>query len=145
MESVFNFPGFRIHTAAEWRDITDSLNDPGAPFTLAKPDGVGALQFSVARYKSGDIPSPSLKTLSSMVREFAENKCLESPFDEETFSDKILYSGVSFDGGDSLVRVWYVSDGKSFLLVTYVCDWESQTLEVQECNDFVKSVRFMPE
>jgi hypothetical protein len=144
MSLTFRFPGFQIDAADDWRDITESLNNPKAPPTLAMPDGVGALQFSLARYKTGTIPSPTIADLLSMVREFADNKDLDEPFDEDTFSEDVMGAGASFKGGEDLIRVWYISDGKNFVLVTYVCGWESRdTTEVQECNSFVRNIRFI--
>jgi hypothetical protein len=69
-------PGHRLHLGPvsvvgepTWRDITEG----DGPLTLAKPDGVGALQFSCALYKSGPEPNASLEDLKSMVLEFGES------------------------------------------------------------------------
>ena len=142
MKSTFRFSGFSIAIDSEWRDITDCLDSPDAPATLAKVDGVGALQFSLAAYRGGNIPSANAEDLLSMVYEFAATRGLRDSRDETVNGGRPVYAGASFRASGDFVRVWYVSDGKSFLLVTYVCTWESQTEEIQECEEAVPSVTF---
>ena len=50
------FADLSLKLSEGWYDITHDLPD-GSPCTLAKDDGVGALQFSVARYSGGPRPS----------------------------------------------------------------------------------------
>ena len=123
-----------------WNEVTD-LED-GAPFTLAKPDGVGALQFSPAVYKGGRVPSPSVDDLLEMVTEFGVQHDLGDAFGYGTDDATIRLAGANYHDGEDFIRVWYVSDGKSFVLVTYVCQWGLERKEIDECEEIVRSVRF---
>jgi hypothetical protein len=72
MKLLYTFPGFRIEAGGDWRDITHTLHSPGKPFTLAKEDGVGALQFSPALYRRGPLPCATKEGLLSMTLEFGQ-------------------------------------------------------------------------
>ena len=88
------------------------------PPTLAKLTGKGALQFSMSRYESGGFPRIYLNILRAMLIELAEPHQLGSPQHiYETSQGKMLVSG-DFDDGNDVVRVWYVSDGRSVGLIT---------------------------
>jgi hypothetical protein len=121
-----------------WRDTTEA----GSPVTLAKVDGAGALQFSCGLYESGPEPRPSLGDLKSMVLEFGENRGLGEPWNIEVGHADSDYAAASFRIGDDFVRAWYVSDGLSFCLVTYVCDLGSEAAELSEIERMIRSLRF---
>jgi hypothetical protein len=42
------FETFAVDVPCGWADITDTVDADSPPYTLAHPNGVGALQFSVA-------------------------------------------------------------------------------------------------
>lgn len=140
------FGGFCITAGAEWEDITASLQERDPPITVARSkDGVGAIQFSPAIYRSGPVPSPKVEDLRSMLSEFAERRALGEGFDSVPFTGSIFGIGLSFHSADDFVRAWYLSDGKNIMLVTYVCDWCSRLEESQECERIVWSVQFNSE
>src|SRR5438067_12534775 len=126
MKSALTFPGFQIEVGGDWGDITDSLDSANSPFTVAKRDGVGALQFTAALYKSGPLPCPSKDDLLAMAVEFGQKRILGEPFDVKTFDDKLVGAGTSYHSEDDFIRVWYVSDGKNIMFATYVSDWKSR-------------------
>lgn len=137
------FPGFSLSAYENWVDITDSLHDDNAPCTVAKPEhGVGALQFSPALYRHGPVPSPSIVDLAAMITEFARSHELAEPFAKSTFSEAVAGAGASYRVGDEFIRVWYLSDGKNIMLVTYVCDWDRRHQEAEEAEGVVRSVEF---
>ena len=113
--------------------------------TIANPEtGVGALQFSAARYKSGKLPHIQCDDLTDLLSQFAVNRGLKDPFDEMVSSDGISVVAASFHSGDDLIRVWYVSDTKNLILVTYVCNWEQRDTEADNIETIVRSIRFYP-
>jgi hypothetical protein len=137
------FSGFHITVGDEWEEITGSLENKDNPITIARPNnGVGVLQISQAIYKSGPKPLSSLKVLESMLVEFGEQHGLGEPYDNSSFSGTILGIGSSFHSGEDLIRAWYLTDGISFIFITYVCNWDKRFEESQECEEFVRSVRF---
>lgn len=115
----------------------------GEPSALTKPDGVGALQFSTATYVAGPSPNASLQELTQMLREFASHHGLGEPHDERAFVQPgLLCSGASYQSDGDLIRAWYLSDGRSFALATYVCRGEDRGEELAECEEIVAGARF---
>jgi hypothetical protein len=133
---------FAVHVPAGWEDITDVVQADAPPYTLARRDGVGALQFSIALYKSGRVPNPTAGELQKMVETFGVERRLgeASEFVTET-GPPVLAAGTFKQGGDS-VRVWRVSDGRNFALVTYTCAARDVGPELVVCEDIVRSIEF---
>jgi hypothetical protein len=135
--------GFSVAVDGGWDDITSTLGNPMGPLTLGNAEsGVGALQFSPAVYESGEAPSIGVDELDAMLRDFAINRGLTGPFDRWTSSTGAMVVSESFHCGSAFVRVWYISDGKSVILITYVCDWEHRNEESELVDAVIKSVRF---
>jgi hypothetical protein len=135
--------GFSISLAEGWNDITATLEDADPPLTIADPvSGVGAIQFSPAIYKSGRLPRVSPNDLAELLDEFARKHKMGEAFDRSAHSGEVAIEGASFHAGGDFTRVWYVSDGKNLMLVTYVCDWDDREQEDSEREMAVRSVRF---
>jgi hypothetical protein len=116
----------------------------GTPPTLAKPDGVGALQFSVGRYRSGADPQVKPDDLEAMLKEFADTRSLGVAADVERGKSACHYVGGSFVHGDDLIRAWYLTNGSDVALVTYVaaaacCD---AAAELADAGTIVRSIDF---
>jgi hypothetical protein len=140
---VLQCNGFNVTVAEGWDDITATLDDVDAPLTVADPaSGVGALQFSPAIYRRGLVPQVGLQVLSELLDEFASNQGLDDPFDRSTYPGEVAIEGASFHAGDDFIRVWYASDGKNVMLVTYVCDWDHRDQEASERELTVRSIQF---
>jgi hypothetical protein len=120
----------------EWVDITNDLPE-GTPFTLAKPDGVGALQFSVATYDSGEIPRVEANDLREMLTEFAESEGLPAPVDIEQAGSKVMYCGADLSDDERLAWAWYVTNGVDVLFVTY----NAQRTHVAEAASEVRDAK----
>ena len=73
------FDSFFIVALPGWEDITDTVEADAPPFTLARGDGVGALQFSVALYIEGPVPDPPPAYLAEMLATFAECTACSRP------------------------------------------------------------------
>jgi hypothetical protein len=130
-----------VRVPAEWLDITDTLDEADPPFTLAKETGVGALQFSSAEYLSGERPAATAAELAVMVREFGEARAFGKMFDGRTSDARPAVASGSFRVDGNLIRVWYVSERGSFLLVTYVCDWQDRNDEADDAEAIVGRIR----
>jgi hypothetical protein len=133
---------FTIRCSDGWCDITDEIEADGVPWTLAKPDGVGAFQFSAATYKSGRIPNATPQHLLSLLRDFASSQELGESADIVTDDGDPRIAAGSFRHGDDFVRAWYASDGRSFAKVTYTCLWGQQQAELPDCERMIRSLRF---
>jgi hypothetical protein len=133
---------FNIRCADGWHDITHEVEAVDPPWTLAKADGVGALQFSIATYVSGSIPNPSSQDLLALLREFADSHELGEPFGIVTEDQDLLIAAASFRFGDDFARAWYVSDGRSFAKVTYTCAWGEEKDELSDCELMIRTLSF---
>src|SRR5262245_44225005 len=98
---------------ADWKDITWGLPSE-APPTLAKGDGLGALQFSVALDGSVLDPSITEADLRGFLREFVRSHfggAIVVP-EVDIFAEKVIVRGI-VDELEGVVAIWYVSDGSS--------------------------------
>src|SRR2546422_11722629 len=117
---------FIIDCVEGWCDVTHEVEATDSPWTLTRPDGVGALQFSAALYRRGPVPAASAAVLHSMLREFARARDLGEPTDIVTVDGELRLAAASFRWQHDFVRVWYLSTGPSFAQVTYTCAWGEQ-------------------
>ena len=140
---VVRFAAFTVLVPDGWEDVTDSLDIEDPPITLARDDGVGALQFSIATYSRGEWPDPSPDDLLGMVEEFGRSRGLGSPGDVLTRSGRLRMAAGGFLAAGDFVRAWYVSDGLSFALATYVCEAGREAEELAECEQIIGSLAFI--
>jgi hypothetical protein len=121
MTSPIRFAGVNLHAPPTWQDITADL-PPRSPWTLAKADGVGVVQFTVARYRSGPEPQIGAPELRVMLDEFVATNDLAPAVAR---ADGVTAAGNDFARADcwgpvERVVVWYVSNGRDSAVVTYV-------------------------
>lgn len=140
---VLDFGAFSISVSEGWEDITATLDEADAPWTIADPvSGVGALQFSPAIYRGGPSPEVGPQDLCALLDEFASSRGLNDPFERLSYSNEVAIEGASFHSGEDLIRVWYVSDGDNVVLVTYVCEWRYRGREARQADIAVRSIPF---
>lgn len=138
------FAGVTIELPAGWYDITDDLGID-APFTLARSDGVGALQFSVASYKSGENPQFEPNSIRGLLEDFFAQKNFGMPTNFSEWSNAINYARGDYVGGDDFYRIWYVGDEKNIALITYTTELRGAPLldsELEDAEAIVRSLRF---
>ena len=129
--------GFTLEIPTDWFDTTAV----DQPFTLSKPAGTGALQFSAGLYSGGTVPEVDSAALAALLEDFAtahslgqlENRTIEQ-------GDLSLAAGSLSAGG----RVWYASDGRSVAKITFVWEQQLDEGELQEAEQIVRSLRFSP-
>ena len=124
-----------------WSDVTDDL-PAGTPCTLARPDGIGALQFSRAHYRGGVVPEITVEDLESLLEAFAKSRGLAAPVIKRGMG-RHAFVWCDLHSGGELVRVWYVSDGRDVAMVSYVAEvLEGVQLarEIQDATDILMSV-----
>ena len=144
MSQAFAFADVRISLLEGWADVTDDLPE-GTPPTLAKPEGVGALQFSVAKYRAGARPNISQDDLEALLVEFAESRALGPASDLERGQGPSQRVSATFFREEDLVRVWYLTNGQDVALVTYVGPAAASPVslsELAEANAMVGSIAF---
>ncbi len=106
-------------------------------------DGVGALQFSAAAYKSGQKPVVTSESLQKLVLDFALSRELGKGFDALTSETPILICAQSYSPGTEFTRVWYCSNGQDVALVTYTCEKGLEEAELPDCEKTVADLRFV--
>jgi len=144
MSQSFTFADVRISLLEGWADITDDLPE-GTPPTLAKPEGVGALQFSVAKYQAGARPNVSQDDLDALLVEFAKSRALGPASNLERGQGASQRVGATFFREDDLVRAWYLTNGQDVALVTYVGAAAASPVslsELAEASAIVASIAF---
>ncbi len=139
--------GVAIEVLASWhRMVADDLpND--APPTLARPDGVGVIQFSAARYLSGTKPEIDGPTLRAMLETFvvASNLSGAEMMEARRTSRGHQVVEARYDGNGERIHVWIVSNGSNSALVTYVTQRSPDSLveaEIQDALAIVDRLRF---
>jgi len=142
MNQTFSFGELLISPLPGWLDVTKELHDEHAPFTLAQADGHGALQFSVATYKTGRIPDITIDALRKLLTDFGSTREFGCGFDIEVHEGPLLVCAESFTRGAQFARVWYCSDRRNIVLVTYFCEQGFESFELPACEEIVAALRF---
>ena len=70
---------------------------------------------------------------------------LGKPADVVTESGPPRLAAGSFDWDENFLRVWCVSDGRSFAFITYTCAAEHAGPELPACEQIVRSILFADE
>ncbi len=132
---LVDFAGLRIALREGWCDITDDLPE-GTPPTLAKTDdGIGALQFSTARYRAGDRPTIGQDVLTDLLEEFADSRGLGQPSNLAARVEKPIWVAGDFPSATEFIRVWYLSNGNDVVLITYVTEHPQSPRLAAELSD----------
>ena len=135
------FGGAQISYLDGWFDITHELPANSAS-TLARNDGIGVLQFSVAKYRTGTRARITGEDLIAMLAEFGRGRSLGEPSNVIVASGRV--SG-DFVAPAEFIRAWYVTNGSDVALVTYVAessDDPKMSRELEEATGIVESIRF---
>jgi hypothetical protein len=143
MEPEYVVGNLRIAAAPGWLDVTGEIEASTPPFTLAKSDGVGALQFSVAEYDRGRLPDIRVDDLKKLLTDFALSRELGSSFDFAIRETPLLTCAQSYGCESQFLRVWYCSDGRNVVLATYVCAKGMQETELGDCEKMIESLAFV--
>lgn len=143
MPLTLEYKGFSIEVPDSWDDFTDAHENCDAPITIGDSEsGVGVLQISPAIYNSGEDPNIKLTDLREMLGDFAINQGLVHPFDICESESKPIKSTASYHSDSDFIQVWYLSDGRSVLFVSYVCDWHEREREAESRMTAVESILF---
>jgi hypothetical protein len=141
---LVEFASLWLDLPEAWVDVTDDL-PPDSPPTLARPDGIGAIQFTVARYATGTVPQFSEANLREML---ARQTAAATGLDIQAE----LVEGLHIVGGtrvleENALGAWYVSDGFNLAFVTYVGQGSAELVEgeISDTRDIVNSIIFFIE
>lgn len=136
--------GTRLSLPVGWADSSDDVGNSDRLLTLTKPDGVGAFQMSFAQYLSGKLPEIKFDDLRRLLSDFALRRRLDSELASQVGGQSgVIWCRADYRWDDDFMRVWYISDSKSIILATYICNWQYKEIEVDDCDRIVESVTFL--
>jgi len=138
------FPNFSVELPSGWGDITTDVEAADPPATVARDDGVGALQFSIALYESGPRPRGDVEELQALLDGSAESHGWTSPTNVTRERSPRSLVAASFQWDDDIVRAWYLSEHGNFAFATYtVCGRVNfEARELCEAEKIVRSLVF---
>jgi len=141
---LVTFAGVRFELSEEWCDVTGDL-DPGSPPTLARENGVGVIQFSVAKYKSGEKPSITEAGLKDMLLELFKSKHLGDAEPTILQGSRCFGAGATSAKTDAVIGAWYLSNGTDIALVTYTCmsGDPARQRELADAEKLAKTLEFV--
>lgn len=145
MNKKTTFCGLTATLPDGWLDVTSDLPD-GAPTTLARARGVGALQFTVAKYHAGTSPNIAERDLQRLLDDFAKSRNLGSSLGARHGLGLHPYVCDDFQLENERVRVYYLTNGKDLALITYVSQTPNSsetTEELTETMHIVESIDFI--
>ncbi|MBX3191225.1 MAG: hypothetical protein KF819_29780 [Labilithrix sp.] len=136
--------GLTVLEPDDWFDITDELPE-GTPVTLARRDGVGALQFSFARYRAGARPNVVREDLEELMTEFAAVRHLGPVSSRLLKLDHCIAISADFCPDGDIVRLWYATNGNDVVFATYTAGEGPRVLEeLERAESIMGSLRFDP-
>jgi hypothetical protein len=139
----FKIGNLQIAAPPGWLDVTNEIGEVKAPFTLARSDGVGAIQFSIAEYKSGRLPRITVYSLQELMEDFVRLHEVGRRAAVESRTEPLLCYAESFEVGSQFLRVWYCSNGRDVAFVTYVCERGAKQTELPDCEIIVRNLEFI--
>ena len=123
-----------------WKDFPN----PEGPPTYCRDlsDSPGALQVSVAEYRSGAIPNPSAADLKELSEDLGEKNgfgdLVESSSSPCDFG--MLGTAVFRSEEQPRIQIWHLSNGRDFITVTHICMTEPDPVEVREAQEIVRTL-----
>ncbi|TGQ73028.1 hypothetical protein EN829_011320 [Mesorhizobium sp. M00.F.Ca.ET.186.01.1.1] len=141
---IVEFYGITFDAPNGWQDITASLPD-GSPPTMSKASGASAVQFSIAKYRSGEMPNINLGDVKSFTIEFCQRNSIDIKNIFSGSKSGMTYAGVLSEAADKLLSAWYLSNGRDIVFVTYVGISDDVNIladELSEAREIVLSMSF---
>ncbi len=139
------YPGLALQCPSHWDDITDQVDGDDVPITLADFDsGVGALQFTVALYKDGELPEIDEPTIREMLAEYAENLQLGTPTEVASYDGKLDGAQATYHINEDFLSLWFLTDGTNLIMASYNCDWPSREVEWDTVEQIMATVEIAP-
>ena len=137
------FPLFAVQAPDHWFDVTAELEGETPPLTIAPDEGLGALQFSLAKFPTTEPAAATLEKLRALLKDFAKGHQLGQPQNLVAFESPRPQLAANFQWDGDLLRVWYLADQGNLAFLTYTCEKNSAHAdELAEAEEIVRSLRF---
>jgi hypothetical protein len=137
-----------IELPAGWEDITDALGSSPPPFSLSRgAESPGVFQLSAAIFARRRLPGTTLEGVRGLCVDFGRRKNLEPGESHSSHDDPArTWFGMNYKIRGRRMRVWYASDGLSFVLATFVPTRQSAESTwadgVADCERMLSSLTF---
>lgn len=126
------------------------MENPDGPITFYCTDSEnsGALQVSLyAEYKSGKIPNASVTVLIELAKAHGErHNAGELLGSDGGACDLGTYGTAIFSSPEcARFQLWYLSNGRDFVLATHICMTEPEPVEIAEAQEIVGMLQLLAE
>jgi hypothetical protein len=118
----------------------DNPDGPGATFCRTDSDESGSLQVSLyAEYTSGTVPNPSPDDLIELAQGHGQRHDVgELVGTDSGACDLGTFGTAMFRSAEwPRTQLWYLSNGRDFVLATHICAVEPEAAEVSEAQQIV--------
>jgi hypothetical protein len=132
---VVTTPRLKVRLHPAWREIQTSSGP--ATYVRGGESKSGALQFSLAQFLPGRLPSTSEQLLIGMCEKFASGvRGLKEKSSRSGTCEFGMFGTVVAKGDyPNHVQAWVLSNEREFILVTHTCDKDPDPQEVNEANE----------
>jgi hypothetical protein len=128
-----------------WRDLTAEAGHSDNSSVIGDSvQPVGVMKIWGYLYGGGEVPDPSTEHLMELARHASGAFQLRDPepYHLHTELGPVRLAAASFRSETEFHRIWCVSDGMSFGILVYSCEWGVQAAELDVCEAIARSVRF---
>ena len=125
-----------------WSDYSKDNPDGPPTFLRDLSEVPGPLQISFEEYKGGEIPNPKVEDLTEMAIDLGkEQKMGELIESNNGDCDFGKYGTAIFRSRENpRIQVWYLSNGKDFVLATHISPEEPESQEIIEAQEIVMKI-----
>ena len=123
-------------------------DNPDGPATFCRENGSGAFQVSWGEYRGGKLPTD---VTAESLKQMAENFGHSNGFGEMIESScgscgyGMFGTGVFRSTDHPRIQVWFVSDGRDFIMATHICSVQPERSEIAEAQQIAASLALGPE
>jgi hypothetical protein len=133
-------PKLNVVLPPDWQDVSAELPE-GPPTYVRGETGAGALQISIQSvYRSGPEPDPTSSDLIRLSEHVANLQ--EAEITSRYSGDCVIgrFGCVIGKSADlARIQIWTLSNGRDFVLATYLCTDAPEALEALQAERIVKA------
>jgi uncharacterized protein (TIGR03067 family) len=121
--------------------------NPDGPATFTRQGSTNAFQVSWAEYRGGELPTKvTADRLKEMAVDFGQKKRFGDLVESSSGACRYGSFGTAvFSTADyPRIQVWYVSNGRDFIMATHICDRNPDPAEVAEVQQIAQSLALGP-
>jgi hypothetical protein len=135
--------GIAIDLPKSWRDISAENPDGPATYVNSANPKSGALQISFAFYRGGEVPSPSKSDLVDLSKGIGIKNNLGKLVKTNSGKCKFgIFGSAYFSGPENpIFALWHLSNGKDFVMVTYINTADFNKSELKEAERIVGNIQ----